>query len=140
MKARVWLWVLVCCVGSIVLNILFPLLGVSVVVLSVVVVVLVLVFRLLSFLLFFLLWLFFFFLLVESWGAGKWGLQEGDYDDATASAELHAKSIALSAQVNTSYNVMQQDVSRPKGEGDFPTCQQVWHPTWCFVVVVVFFL
>jgi len=147
-KARVWLWVLVCCVGSIVLNILFPLLGVSVVVLSVVlsvvVVVFVLVFRLLFFLLFvllfFLLWLFFFFLLVDSWGTGKWGLQEGDYDDATASAELHAKSVALSTQVNTSYNVMQQDVSRPKGEGDFPTCQQVWHPTWCFVVVVFFSL
>jgi energy-coupling factor transporter transmembrane protein EcfT len=119
MEVCVRLWVLVCCVGNIVLNILFPLLGVSVVVLSVVVsvVVVVLVFRLLFFLLFvllfFLLWLFFFFLLVDSWGTGKWGLQEGDYDDATASAELHAKSIALSTQVNTSYNVMQQDVSRP---------------------------
>jgi hypothetical protein len=108
-KARVWLWVLVCCVGNIVLNILFPLLGVSVVVLSVVL-------SVVRFVVFFVV-LFFFFLLVESCGAGKWGLQEGDYDDATASAELHAKSIALSAQVNTSYNVMQQDVSRPKGEG-----------------------
>ena len=61
----------------------------------------------------------FFFLLAESWGAGKWGLQEGDYDDATTSAELHAKSIALSTQVNTSYNVMQQDVSRPRRRGIF---------------------